>query len=202
MAAPIRAIIGLGNPGAEYLRQRHNVGFWLVDALAQQAGENFREQPKLKGWTAQIALAGQPLWLLKPATFMNRSGESVLALLSFYKLPIEQTLVVHDELDLPPGCMRFKRGGGHGGHNGLRDITRVLGAEYARLRVGIGHPGDKSRVTGYVLSAPPADEEIAINAGLDRGITALERLMKSGWEKATQQLHTSGQAKAPDEGKL
>lgn len=149
-----------------------------------------REQPKFKGWTAQINLVGEPLWLLKPATFMNRSGEAVLALLSFYKVPIEQTLVVHDELDLPAGTMRFKRGGGHGGHNGLRDITRVLGPEFARLRVGIGHPGDKSKVTGYVLSAPTADQEQDIAAGLQRGTSALELVMQSGWDKATQFLHT------------
>jgi len=190
VSAPIRALIGLGNPGAEYARQRHNVGFWLADALAAAAGESFREQPKFKGWAAQINFSGQPLWLLKPATFMNRSGESVLALLSFYKLPIEQTLVVHDELDLPTGTVRFKQGGGHGGHNGLRDITRVLGPDFARLRIGIGHPGDKSRVTGYVLSAPTVEQELEINASLDRGVSALELLMKSGWDKATQLLHT------------
>lgn len=190
MAAPINALIGLGNPGAEHARQRHNVGFWLVDALAESAGASMQEQPKFKGWATRIDFNNQPLWLLKPATFMNRSGESALALLSFYKIPIEETLVVHDELDLDPGTVRFKRGGGHGGHNGLRDITRVLGPEFARLRIGIGHPGDKSRVTGYVLSAPPSDQEIAINNSLDRGVSALELLMQSSWDKATQRLHT------------
>ncbi len=190
MSAPIRALIGLGNPGPEYARQRHNVGFWLADALAQASGENLLEQPKFKGWAARINFSGEPLWLLKPATFMNRSGEATLALLSFYKIPIEQTLVVHDELDMPSGTARFKRGGGHGGHNGLRDITRVLGPEFARLRIGIGHPGDKSRVTGYVLSAPTAEQEQAIFASLERSVASLELLMTSGWDKATQLLHT------------
>lgn len=190
MSAPIRALVGLGNPGPEYARQRHNVGFWLADGLAASCGESFREQPRFKGWIAQVDLGGEPLWLLKPATFMNRSGEAVLPFLSFYKLPIEQTLVVHDELDLPAGTVRFKRGGGHGGHNGLRDITRVLGPDFARLRVGIGHPGDKSRVTGYVLSNAPADQEQSILTSMERGVTALEHLMGSGWDKATQLLHT------------
>lgn len=194
MSAPIRAIVGLGNPGADYARHRHNVGFWLADALAQAAGESFRKETKFKGWVAQIHFGGHPLWLLKPATYMNRSGESMQPLLSFYKLPIEQTLVVHDELDLPAGTLRFKRGGGHGGHNGLRDITRVLGADFARLRIGVGHPGDKSQVIGYVLSPPPADQARAINEGLERGIPALELLMKSGWDKATQMLHTQAPA--------
>ena len=186
----IRALIGLGNPGADYARHRHNVGFWLVDALAREAGEAFNEQARFKSSVARVNLGGQPLWLVKPATYMNRSGEAVQPFLSFYKLAPEQALVIHDDLDLPPGSMRFKRGGGHGGHNGLRDLTRTLGSDYARLRVGIGHPGERAGVVGYVLSAPTPEQQTLINQGLERGVSALYELMTQGWNKATQQLHT------------
>lgn len=190
MPAPIRALIGLGNPGAGYAGHRHNVGFWLADGLARAAGESFNEQRRFKSSLARITLAGEPLWLLEPATFMNRSGEAVQPFAAFYKLEPSELLVAHDDLDLPPGAVRLKRGGGHGGHNGLRDITRAIGPDFARLRLGIGHPGDKSRVLGYVLSAPTREQADALAGGLARAVTGLELLMREGWDKATQFLHT------------
>ena len=148
----LRLIVGLGNPGADYDKTRHNVGFWLLDSLARRYGGVFRREAKFHGEACQVSVDGHPLWLLKPQTFMNRSGASVIALARFYKLVPEAILVVHDELDLPPGAVRLKRGGGHGGHNGLRDIIQQLGSrEFLRLRLGIGHPGDSRAVINYVL---------------------------------------------------
>lgn len=193
MPASIRALVGLGNPGPEYAGHRHNVGFWLADGLARAAGEAldevFREQRRFKSSLAQITLAGEPLWLFKPNTYMNRSGEAVQPFAAFYKLEPADLLVVHDDLDLPPGTVRLKRGGGHGGHNGLRDITRVIGPDFARLRIGIGHPGDKDRVLGYVLSAPTREQAQAMAAGLERAVRGLELLMEEGWDAAVRFLH-------------
>jgi PTH1 family peptidyl-tRNA hydrolase len=186
----VRALVALGNPGPEYAGHRHNVGFWLADGLARAAGETFGEQRRFKSSLAQITLADQPLWLLKPSTFMNRSGEAVQPFTAFYKLTPADLLLVHDDLDLPPGTVRLKRGGGHGGHNGLRDVTRAIGPDFARLRIGIGHPGDKSRVLGYVLAAPTREQADALAAGLARAVTGLELLLREGWGKATQYLHT------------
>lgn len=192
MSAPIRALVGLGNPGPKYADQRHNVGFWLADGLARAAGEPFREQRRFKSELAQIEFGGEPLWLLKPGSFMNRSGDAVQPFAAFYKLAPSELLVVHDDLDLPPGTIRLKRGGGHGGHNGLRDITRAIGPDFARLRIGIGHPGDKSRVLGYVLAAPTREEAGELADGLARAVAGLELMMREGWDKATQYLHTRG----------
>lgn len=186
----VRALVGLGNPGSEYAGHRHNVGYWLADGLARAAGEEFREQRRFKSLLAQITFADQPLWLLKPTTFMNRSGEAVQPFAAFYKLAPADLLVAHDDLDLPPGTVRLKRGGGHGGHNGLRDVTRAIGPDFVRLRIGIGHPGDKDRVLGYVLAAPTREQANALADGLARAVTGLELLLREGWDKATQFLHT------------
>lgn len=151
--AGLRLIVGLGNPGPEHARTRHNAGFWFVDALAEQAGARFGLESKLFGETAKVEIAGQSVWLLKPATFMNLSGKSVAAALRYWKIEPEEALLAHDELDLPPGVARLKFDGGHGGQNGLRDTMRLLGhGKFHRLRIGIGHPGHKDRVTGHVLS--------------------------------------------------
>lgn len=190
MTAEVRALVALGNPGAKHERQRHNVGFWLADAMAMTHQTSFREQSRFKGWVAQVTIAGEPLWLLKPATFMNRSGESVQPFAAFHKFTPEQLLVVHDDLDLPPGAIRIKRGGGHGGHNGLRDIHRVIGPDYARLRIGIGHPGYREAVLGHVLGVPPADETDALLGGLERAYAGLERMLDGDWNRAAQFLHT------------
>lgn len=184
------AIIGLGNPGPEYAQTRHNAGFWFADLLAARHHGNFRKEAKFFGDLARVRIAGADVLLLKPMTFMNRSGQAVAALANFYKLPPEQLLVAHDELDLPAGSTRLKLGGGHGGHNGLRDIHKSQGDGYRRLRVGIGHPGDKALVLNYVLSRPQKAEEEAIMTGLDDAANAIETWLQGSWNKALQQLHT------------
>jgi len=187
----IIAIVGLGNPGAEYQRTRHNAGFWFADLVADRFRADFRSESKFFGATARVRIAGTDVLLLKPMTFMNRSGQSVAALVQFYKLAPEQLLVAHDELDLPAGAMKLKLGGGHGGHNGLRDIHKSQGDGYRRLRVGIGHPGDKNLVLDYVLGRPSKADEEAIFAGLSRALDAVETWLGSSWDKGLQQLHTS-----------
>jgi PTH1 family peptidyl-tRNA hydrolase len=189
--ANLYAIVGLGNPGSEYERTRHNAGFWFVDRLAQRYGGSFRTESKFFGELARVRIGGADVLLLKPATYMNKSGQAVQALAQFYKLKPEQLLIAHDELDLPAGALRLKLGGGHGGHNGLRDIHRSQGEGYRRLRIGIGHPGDKNLVLHYVLGrASKADEE-RILSQLDVAAEALETWFKSSWDKALQQLHTA-----------
>lgn len=187
----IIAIVGLGNPGAEYQRTRHNAGFWFADLIADRFRADFRSESKFFGATARVKIAGTDVLLLKPMTFMNKSGQSVAALVNFYKLTPDQLLVAHDELDLPAGAMRLKLGGGHGGHNGLRDIHKSQGADYRRLRVGIGHPGDKNLVLDYVLGRPSKADEEAIFDGLARSADAVETWLSTTWDKGTQQLHTS-----------
>ncbi|MFW6041450.1 MAG: aminoacyl-tRNA hydrolase [Guyparkeria sp.] len=155
----IKLIVGLGNPGQKYDDTRHNAGFWAVDAIAEALGGRWTEERKFSGAVARVPVDGTDLRLLRPATFMNRSGQSVGPLANFFKIAPEEILVIHDELDLPPGRMRLKRGGGHGGHNGLKDIQAALGsADFWRLRIGIGHPGHRDAVVGYVLTRAPKDE--------------------------------------------
>jgi PTH1 family peptidyl-tRNA hydrolase len=190
VAGTLRAVVGLGNPGAEYAHTRHNAGFWFAERLAEEGGATFRPEARFHGELAKIRFAGQELLLLKPMTFMNRSGQAVQALASYFKVEPEAILVAHDELDLPVGSARLKRGGGHGGHNGLRDIHAHLGEAYARLRIGIGHPGHKDRVLGYVLGRPTADEEAAIRDALTAAVDALRVAATESWDKATQRLHT------------
>ena len=187
---PLRAVVGLGNPGPEHERTRHNAGFWFVDRLAADAGAEFRAEPKFRGGLARVRRAGHELLLLKPSTYMNASGEAVQALAAFYKLAPGEILIVHDELDLPPGTARLKRGGGHGGHNGLRSLHQHLGPDYLRLRIGIGHPGHKDRVLAYVLGRPSAEDRRAIDGAIARAEEALDCLLAQGWDKATQWLHT------------
>jgi PTH1 family peptidyl-tRNA hydrolase len=186
----LRAIVGLGNPGTEYERTRHNAGFWFVDALAESARATFRVEPKFRGEMARIKLDGHDLLLLKPATFMNRSGEAVQPLCAFYKLAPDDVLIAHDELDLPAGTVRLKLGGGHGGHNGLRSLHQHLGDGYRRLRVGIGHPGHKDQVLGYVLGRATAADEKLIRDGLIAAMAALPLWLNGSWEKSMQQLHS------------
>jgi PTH1 family peptidyl-tRNA hydrolase len=184
-------IVGLGNPGPKHASDRHNVGFWFADLIANHVGARFAGEQKLLGDACRAELKGRTLRLLKPATFMNRSGQSVRRLLDYYSAEPAQLLVVHDELDLPPGTARLKRGGGHGGHNGLRDIIAHCGPEFLRLRVGIGHPGHKDLVTDYVLHAPGRDERLAILGALDESVVAVEILAESSLERAMNQLHTA-----------
>ena len=188
----LRLIVGLGNPGAEHLRTRHNAGFWFVDALAQSQGVRFGLESKLFGETARVNIGGQSLWLLKPATFMNLSGKSVAAALRYWKIEPEQMLVAHDELDLAPGTARLKFDGGHGGQNGLRDITKLLGhGKYHRLRIGIGHPGHKDRVTSWVLGKPGADDEASILRAIGDADDVLPLAVAGDFNEAMKRLHTS-----------
>ena len=190
MAQALRAIVGLGNPGDKHAQDRHNAGFWFADALAKNQGVSFKSDKKLHGEIAKVSIAGQDVILLKPHTFMNRSGQAVQALMSYFKLKPAEILVVHDELDLPPGTARFKLGGGHGGNNGLRDTIAHIGADFRRLRLGIGHPGHKDRVLGHVLGKPNRDQEAAILGAIESGLHSLDTVLDGGWEKATQFLHT------------
>ena len=185
------AFIGLGNPGAEYAETRHNAGFWFIDRIADHCGVVLRPEAKFHGELARVRLAHRDILLLKPQTFMNRSGRAAQALCQFYKLAPEDLLVVHDDLDLPAGTLRLKRGGGHGGHNGLRDIHAQIGADYRRLRVGIGHPGDRNLVLHYVLGRPSREDEQQIREGLDTALKAVETWFSASWDKALQQLHTT-----------
>jgi peptidyl-tRNA hydrolase, PTH1 family len=195
--AVLRAIVGLGNPGPEHAGDRHNAGFWLLDALAERERVQFHAERKFHGELARLTIGGQDLLLLKPMTFMNRSGQSVQALMAFYKLAAAELLIVHDELDLAPGTARLKRGGGHGGHNGLRSLHEHIGAEYARLRIGIGHPGHKDRVHDYVLGRPTAAQAKAMDDALARSLDMLPLLLADGWDKATQRLHTEAHLSPP-----
>ncbi|WP_295408471.1 aminoacyl-tRNA hydrolase [uncultured Thiocystis sp.] len=189
--AGIRLIVGLGNPGAQYEATRHNVGFWFVDAIANASRESFRVEPKFFGELCRISLGGRDLRLLKPATYMNRSGQSVAAVARYFDLSPEQILVAHDELDLPVGSVRLKQGGGHAGHNGLRDTIAVLGTrEFWRLRIGIAHPGDRALVTGYVLGRPSRKDEELIRDHFPDVHQALPDLITSEFQRAMHRLHS------------
>lgn len=188
----LRAIVGLGNPGLEHSRTRHNAGFWFVDALAQRCEVQFRMEHKFQGELAKATLAGETVLLFKPATYMNRSGEAILKLTSFFKIAPEETLVVHDELDLPAGAARLKQGGGHGGHNGLRSVHEHLGENYLRLRIGIAHPGSKDKVLGHVLGRPNATDEENMLEAIGRSLDVLPILMQDGLQKAMNRLHIKG----------
>lgn len=185
-------IVGLGNPGSEYRGTRHNAGADFIDELARQSNATLQPESKFFGLASRITIAGHDLRLLIPTTFMNRSGQSVAAMASFYKITPEEILVAHDELDIPPGTARFKRGGGHGGHNGLRDIVPSLGnsKEFYRLRIGIGHPGHASKVTGYVLGSPSQVDRGRIDACIDEAIVALPLLLAGDDTKAMTHLHS------------
>lgn len=192
MADPIRLIAGLGNPGAEYEQTRHNAGFWVVEQLAEREGISLSPDKKFHGLTGKGRIGGQEVHLLLPMTFMNKSGLSVGALASFYRITPAEILVVHDELDLPPGTARFKTGGGHGGQNGLRDIISSLGnnKDFHRLRIGIGHPGDKNRVTGHVLGRASKAEQQSIDAVIDEALYVLPDAIRGDMAKAMNRLHS------------
>ncbi len=187
----IQVIVGLGNPGPKYESTCHNVGFWFADALIQLFDGNFRYEQKFLGDLSKISVSGQEIWLLKPHTYMNHSGQSVSALLRFYKIPVENLLVVHDELDLPPGVVRLKQGGGHGGHNGLRDvISHLSDKNFQRLRIGIGHPGNSGQVVDYVLGRASKQEQTAIHDGMGKAIAVLSQIVTGDTQKAMNELHS------------
>ena len=191
MAKGIRLIVGLGNPGSSYAETRHNAGFRFIEQLASRASVTLKNESKFSGHAGKATIAGNDVWLLMPETFMNNSGASVAAAARFYKVDPEEILVVHDELDLSPGAVRLKVGGGHGGHNGLRDIMPKLGSkEFARLRIGIGHPGSASQVSAYVLKKAPIAEEELTDEAIARALGHIEDIVVGDFETAMNDLHT------------
>ncbi len=187
----IKLIVGLGNPTAEYEHTRHNAGFWFLDELAWQWKAAFKNEKKFFGDVARVARPEGDVWLLKPNTYMNLSGKAVQALANFYKIQPEEILVVHDELDIDCGAIRFKLGGGNGGHNGLKDIQAKLGTpQFYRLRLGIGHPGDKHLVVGFVLNKPSAAERELIDRAIAKSLRAMDDVMAGRQEDAVRYLHS------------
>lgn len=191
MAQGISLIVGLGNPGAEYAETRHNAGFRFLDVLLDATGEKLRAESRFSANVGKIGLSGRDIWLLAPQTFMNHSGDAVSRFAQYYKIPAAEILVAHDELDLPPGTIRLKVGGGDGGHNGLTDVTQKLGnSDYVRLRIGIGHPGNAAQVTSYVLKKAPAAEQTLIDAAIMHGKAHLIEIVHGEFQKVMNSLHT------------
>ena len=191
MSSNLKLIVGLGNPGEQYARTRHNAGVWFVSRFANQQGATFKEEKKFFGRTATTLFESQEMRLLLPTTYMNESGKSVRALAHFFKIPPEQILIAHDELDLPTGVIRFKQGGGLAGHNGLRDITQRLGGnqDFNRLRIGVGHPGQKSDVTGHVLGTVSKKDESTIYQCIDEALRLMPLVVNGEWQKAMNELN-------------
>lgn len=188
----ITLIVGLGNPGPRYVATRHNAGFWLLDQLVLP--NPFRHEAKFFGAIGRVEFPGCSVWLLKPGTFMNRSGQSVLALANYYRIPVEQILVVHDDLDFPPGTVRLKQGGGDGKHNGLKDIIAQLGSnQFLRLRIGIGHPGRGAQISNYVLSEPNSADQLAMENSITAALAVMPLIIRGELDKAMQQLHTQSE---------
>lgn len=185
----IKLIVGLGNPGNEYKDTRHNTGFWFVDKISEQFGISLSHDKKFHGDAGRGTIFGQDVRLLKPDTFMNRSGLAVVPLARFYNIAPTEILIAHDELDIAPGSIRLKTGGGHGGHNGLRDILPHIGADFHRLRIGIGHPGHASKVSGWVLSKPSSDDGINIDKALDCALDNLNLIMAGDFDKARNAIN-------------
>ena len=183
-------IAGLGNPEDKHARTLHNAGFWFVDAVARKYGGTFRYEKRFDVEICRVNVAGDEVWLVKPQSYMNLSGGPVRGVLDYYRLRPEHLLVAHDEIDLPPGTVRLKKGGGHGGHNGIRDVIKHCGAEFMRLRLGVGHPGDRDKVTGYVLKPASRDTEAAIESNIDEAIDVMPTLVEDGLNAAMKQLHT------------
>jgi PTH1 family peptidyl-tRNA hydrolase len=191
MSEPIKLVVGLGNPGEQYRGTRHNAGADFVETLARSQGVSLSTEAKFFGLAGRLQTAGMDLRLFIPTTFMNRSGQAVAAIANFYKIDTANILVAHDELDFDPGMARFKDSGGHGGHNGLRDISSAMGDNYLRLRIGIGHPGNASQVTNYVLKAPSVADRQLIADSIENSIAALPLLAAGEWAKATHHLHSN-----------
>jgi peptidyl-tRNA hydrolase, PTH1 family len=185
----LKLIIGLGNPGAEYARTRHNAGFWFVEELARRHGGNFRHEPKHQGELARVRIGSAELWLLKPLTYMNRSGGPAQSVVNFYKIPTSEILAAYDELDFPPGVVRLKEGGGAAGHNGALDLIAQLGEPFWRLRIGVGKP--PAQGIEHVLSRPSGDDERLIRAAIATAADALPVLLEQGAQKAMNILHTT-----------
>jgi peptidyl-tRNA hydrolase, PTH1 family len=190
LSTGIELLVGLGNPGPAYAETRHNAGFWFLDRLARRHALSFREHARFYGHVARLTLDGGSCWLLKPMSFMNRSGQGTAALANFYRIPPTHILVVHDELDLPPGTVRLKQGGGSGGNKGLGDIIACLGDRgFSRLRLGVGHPGQRDQVTPYLLSRPSETEREAIVAAIEAALELLPAILSGESAKVMNQLH-------------
>ncbi len=191
-SSKIKLIVGLGNPGPDYEQTRHNAGFWFVDQLAHQYGGTAKLESRFHGQLCRVTAEGHDLRLLKPTTFMNRSGQAVAALANYFKFAPDEILVAHDELDIPCGSCRLKKGGGHGGHNGLRDIISALGTrDFYRLRIGIDHPGDAKKVVNYVLNRPTKSEMDAIEGSLIDANRSISDILSGELQKAMNNLHSS-----------
>jgi PTH1 family peptidyl-tRNA hydrolase len=187
----IKLIVGLGNPGSDYAKTRHNAGFWWIDELCANERLSLKPDKKFHGNAARLIVGGHELWLLQPMTYMNASGRAVQALTTFYKIVPQEILVVHDELDLPPGTVKMKHGGGHGGHNGLKDIVAHLGTpDFWRLRIGIGHPGDRDAVLHFVLQPPRAEERVAMKESISRSLQIFPQIVRGDLQAAMLKLHT------------
>ena len=185
----ISLIVGLGNPGKDYAQTRHNAGFWFVEQLADRYGISLKAEPKFHGFTGRGQIEGHDVRLLLPTTFMNRSGQSVVPFAKFYQVTPEAILIAHDELDMDPGIIRLKTGGGHGGHNGLRDIVPHIGPNFHRLRIGIGHPGSKERVSGHVLGKAPSSEQDLMDAAIDHALSKVKMLVDGQVSQAMNQIN-------------
>ncbi|MBN2689172.1 MAG: aminoacyl-tRNA hydrolase [Gammaproteobacteria bacterium] len=186
----IKLIVGLGNPGSQYNSTRHNVGCWLVEKLAEQHNASFKNESKFKGQYSKIIDSNATIHLLMPTTYMNESGQSVVACANFLKIEPQNILIVHDELDFNPGTIKIKQDGGHGGHNGLRSImTHLIKQNFYRLRIGIGHPGHRDMVSSYVLSKPSLNDKNKIEAAIDEGLKIIPELINGEFEKAMRNLH-------------
>lgn len=183
-------IAGLGNPEDKYERTLHNAGFWFVDAVARKYGGDFRYEKKFDAECCKVSISGSDIWLVKPQSYMNLSGGPVRAALDYYRLNARHLLVAHDEIDLPPGIVRLKQGGGHGGHNGIRDVMQHCGKEFMRLRIGVGHPGEKDKVTGYVLKRPAMSIASAVQQNVDEALDVTPLLIEDGLNAAMKALHT------------
>ncbi len=190
MSDTLSIIAGLGNPEDRYADTLHNAGFWCVDELARRAGISLKYEKRFDAEVGKLSLHGSDVWLAKPQSYMNLSGRPVRAMLDYYRLSVENLLVVHDELDLPPGTVRLKKGGGHGGHNGLRDVIRHCGRDFMRLRMGVGHPGEKEKVTGHVLRKATADVERILQRSVDEAADIVPVLVDRGLNEAMKELHT------------
>ena len=190
MASHLNIIAGLGNPEDRYAQTLHNAGFWFVDELARREGAQFRYEKRFDADICKITISDSELWLIKPQSYMNLSGGPVRSMLDYYRLTTNELLVAHDEIDLPPGTVRLKKGGGHGGHNGLRDVIQHCGQDFMRLRLGVGHPGQKDKVTGYVLKRATGDMESAILANVAEAAEVMPLLVDEGLNAAKKELHT------------
>ena len=193
MSKHLTVVAGLGNPDQRHERTLHNAGFWFVDELARRGDAQFRYEQRFDAEICKVGIAGSDVWLVKPQSFMNLSGRPIRSLLDYYRVKPAALLVAHDEIDLPPGTVRFKKGGGHGGHNGLRDVIQHCGRDFLRLRLGVGHPGDKDKVTGYVLKRASGAVESAVEKNVDEAADVIPLFIEDGLNAAMKKLHTSEQ---------